>query len=492
MRRQKIICVSALIVAVFCGVGLCLENPSVGNPVGSGTVPPTAYKSGLIASPNPIDTSGNLVVTGNVANGMQFRGVVPYNSPTSFYAPASSLSRTSGGLDSFLRNTAGSQNFGKSGGGLTPYYSPSWTVTTTQPGGSGVVTTGGLRNNSFAGTNLPSPQTGYYQSGYNPQIGRRPLSLSQQDLEKLVEADIRKNPSGGEPGSQSQEQFWRDIGVKIQRKGETEITEGTVKPELATGSKSNLEMLLDVKAPKISEGQGKPEANKGRLAGQIDNTQKPAQMTDVYEQMKGRLGKTIELPEPQSERLPSTKGAEANEPAASKAGITPEEFNRAYKSFASFSDDKFNHHMRMAEGYMKQARFYRAADAYTLASIYKPDDPLGYAGKSVALFGSGEYLSSALFLARALEIFPEYAKVRVDLAVMIGDKDTVENRILEAREWMDKGDSGELEFLLSYIYYQMDRLEFARQAIEAAAKKMPNSPAVATMKKTIEERISKP
>ena len=141
---------------------------------------------------------------------------------------------------------------------------------------------------------------------------------------------------------------------------------------------------------------------------------------------------------------------------------------------------------------MKQGRFYRAADAYTLASIYKPNDPLGYAGKSVALFGSGEYLSSALFLARALEIFPEYAKVKIDLVGMIGDKDTVENRILEARDWMDKSDSGELEFLLSYIYYQMDRLEFARQSIETAAKKMPDSPAVAAMKKAIDERLAKP
>ncbi len=142
-RRNIIICVSVLIVAVFCGVGLSLENPSVGNPVGSGTVPPTAYKPGLVQSPNPIDMSGNLVITGNVANGMQFRGVVPYNSPTSFYAPASSLQRTSAGLDSFLRDTAGSQNFGSSSGGLTPYYSPTWTVTTTQPGVQGVVTTGG-------------------------------------------------------------------------------------------------------------------------------------------------------------------------------------------------------------------------------------------------------------------------------------------------------------------------------------------------------------
>jgi hypothetical protein len=102
-----------------------------------------------------------------------------------------------------------------------------------------------------------------------------------------------------------------------------------------------------------------------------------------------------------------------------------------------------------------------------------------------------EYLSSALFLARAIEVFPEYPKVKVDLAGMIGDKDTVENRILEARDWMDKSDSGELEFLLSYIYYQMDRMEFSRQAIEAAAKKMPNSPAVAAMKKAIDERVSK-
>ncbi|HEY5503728.1 MAG TPA: hypothetical protein VIK28_01120, partial [Sedimentisphaerales bacterium] len=353
MGRRNIICVSALIVAVFCGVGLCLENPSVGNPVGSGTVPPTAYKSGLIPSTNPIDTSGNLVITGNVANGMQFRGVVPYNSPTSFYAPASSLQHTSGGLDSFLRNSAGSQNFGTSSGGLTPYYSPTWTVTTTQPGGSGVVTTGagGSGSNSYAGTKLPSDQMGYYQSGYTPQIGRRPLSMSQQDLEKLVEADIRKYPLGGEPGSQSQEQFWREMGVNIQRK--EDASNAAVRP--VTGNESSLETLLGAKTQKVRDGQGKREANKEGLAGQIDNTLKPGQVPDIYEQMKGQLGKTIELPQPQG--VPATKRAETNEPTASgfsKANVTPTDLAKAYKSFAAYSDDKFNHHIRAAEGYMKQ------------------------------------------------------------------------------------------------------------------------------------------
>jgi tetratricopeptide (TPR) repeat protein len=265
-----------------------------------------------------------------------------------------------------------------------------------------------------------------------------------------------------------------------------------------------LEKLLGVNVPKNFEGQSEQQANREGLTWQKTNLPKPnlpkpGQATDIFEQMKKQFSKSLdltvgkpkeglELPGEADKTLVLPKVG-VNE---SKPGVTPAEFAKAYKSFATYSNDKFNQHMRAAEDFMKQGRFYRAADAYTLASIFKPDDPLGYAGKSLALFGSGEYLSSSLFLARALEIFPEYAKVKVDLVGMIGDKDTVENRILEAREWMDKSGSGELEFLLSYIYYQMDRLEFARQSIEAAAKKMPDSPAVAAMKKAIDERLAKP
>jgi hypothetical protein len=478
MRRTGYI--SVVITMVFAGVGLSLENPSVGNPVGSGTAPPSASRPSLIQSPNPIDTSGNLVITGNVTNGMQFRGIVPYNSPTSFSAPASSLSHTSGGLDSFLRDSAGSQNFGTSSGGLTPYYSPTWTVTTTQPGGSG---------NSYAGTNLPAAQTGYYQGANNSQVNRRPLSLSQQDLEKLVATDTTKSQAGSEVELKSQNQFWRGMGVTIERKDET--VSDTDKP--TTSGTPSLETLL---------GTNSKQSQLARDKQRVDNTNTPKswQAVDIYEQMKTQSGKfaigsqTGNLGGLSASKtdLPKVDGNETNKVVKPGEGVTQAEFDKAYKSFAARSEDKFNQHMRAAEGFMKQGRFYRAADAYTLASIFKPNDPLGYAGKSLALFGSGEYLSSSLFLARTLEIFPEYAKVKVDIVGMIGDKDTVENRILEARSWMDKSDSGELEFLLSYIYCQMDRMEFARMSIEAAAKKMPSSPAVAAMKKTIDERLAKP
>jgi len=487
MRERNLVYMSAVLAVVFAAVGLSLESPVATSPLGLGTVPPTAYKSGLIPSINPIDTRGNLVVTGNVADGMYFRGVVPYRGVTDFSAPASSLSRTSAGIDSFLRDSAGSQNLGRYTGGITPYYSPTWTVTTMTPGGSSVFvpqTASSRGVESVSGAALPREQAGYYQRGYVSQMGNRPLSMSQQELERIIDIDTGRYPQGGEPVPrvQSQEQFWRQLGVRIERRAEPPT--GDVKNEgqlgLATGAEPNVGMLLSLRA-----GQEKqPAATNQQGLQRFANTLEPNSGLGVYEQMKMKLGK------------PAMEQADVNKPAASdisRSGVSASGaggFAEAYKSFAAYSDDKFDQHIRAAESYMKQGRFYRAADAYTLATVYKPGDPFGYAGKSCALFAAGEYMSSALFLARAIEIYPEYAKLKIDLVGMVGDKDTVENRILDAREWLDMSGSGELEFLLSYVYYQMDRLEFARQMIESAAKKMPDSKAVAAMKKAIDERIA--
>ncbi|KKL05102.1 hypothetical protein LCGC14_2609390, partial [marine sediment metagenome] len=161
----------------------------------------------------------------------------------------------------------------------------------------------------------------------------------------------------------------------------------------------------------------------------------------------------------------------------------------SHKTFASFSEDKFNQHLRTAERYLKQGRYYRAADAYTLASIYKPEDPLAYAGKSHALFAAGEYMSSALFLSRAFEIFPEYAQFKIDLEAMIGDRDKLETRIVDVEQWLGRSDSAELQFLLGYIYYQMGRLQAGRGAIDGALEKMPEAPAVITLKGAIDNAI---
>jgi tetratricopeptide (TPR) repeat protein len=169
----------------------------------------------------------------------------------------------------------------------------------------------------------------------------------------------------------------------------------------------------------------------------------------------------------------------------------------------SFSEAKFNQHIQAAQGHLKAGRYYAAADSFALASIYKLDPgeagsdtaqadglALCFAGRGHALFAAGEYISSALFLSRALEIAPEYVRAKIDLAAMLGGQGKLESRIADIKEWLGRSGSGRLEFLLGYVYYRMGRLNQAKQAIEAASEKMPGSSAVDTIKKAIDDAIA--
>jgi tetratricopeptide (TPR) repeat protein len=159
-----------------------------------------------------------------------------------------------------------------------------------------------------------------------------------------------------------------------------------------------------------------------------------------------------------------------------------------HKSFATQAKDKFNYYMRTAEEFLKQGKYYNAVDAYVLASIYKPDDPLAYAGRAHALFASGEYMSSAYFLARAINIFPQYVNFKIDINAMIPDKGRLESRIADVKLWAQKAESAELSFLLAYIYYQLDKTYLALEAINFSAGKMPDNAAVKALKQAIEKK----
>jgi len=132
--KYRMFMIAVILSAAFCWpTSWSIENPGIGNPVGSSTIPPSTFRSPLLNNPAPIDTSGNLVITGNVRRGRHFRGNVPYRSVTSF---GSSLGTSA--LSSFLRDTAGSEDFQTYSNkyGTQPYYSPTETVTTMMPGRS--------------------------------------------------------------------------------------------------------------------------------------------------------------------------------------------------------------------------------------------------------------------------------------------------------------------------------------------------------------------
>ncbi|MBA7658956.1 hypothetical protein ES703_66919 [subsurface metagenome] len=223
--------------------GSGVENPAIRNPVGLSTVPPSSIQSGLIASPNPIDVSSNLVITGNIRRGRHFRGTVPYRSATSFRTTLGSTS-----LQSFLRDSAGAEDFGRYTGKYRarPYYSPTETVTTTRPGRSGVFRPAGTRissrapdvfgleplpktqalsswDTSVSDIRLWGPQTQYSALGQ-----RRSMSLSPQEIEQLARRELSIYRRG--------EKLDRTEGIRKQYQNQMEGTANGIKsvwePEL--------------------------------------------------------------------------------------------------------------------------------------------------------------------------------------------------------------------------------------------------------------------
>jgi len=155
------------------------------------------------------------------------------------------------------------------------------------------------------------------------------------------------------------------------------------------------------------------------------------------------------------------------------------------KNIQSLSDDKFNRHMGAAEDYLRAGKYYKAADSFALALIYGPDNPQALLGRSHALFAAGEYVSSALFLSRALAIRPDYAKSKIDLVTLLGGRSRLAGRIGDLEQWSARSGSPRLRLLLGYVYFQIGRLDEATKAIEGADAKMPESAAIAAAKAAI-------
>ncbi|MCJ7777473.1 MAG: hypothetical protein MUP16_04075 [Sedimentisphaerales bacterium] len=512
-RSGTYIIVGLLFFAAFSETALAVEDS-----ISPATIPPSSRSEGLIRTPNPINQSGNLLITGNVRGGKYFRGVVPYRAPSYFGQTLPSSS-----LDSFLRDSAGAEDIGGYTSVYKPFYSPTQTVTTIMPGYSGVSSPSTANIGGYA-AQLPAIGISPPRSASMLDLAAavslrrsRPMSMTSQELEKLISSDIaafsqplaaaRQSPWLTDLQYQARvEQFKRDPNQVSERTAglkERLTSRGSSLSEKPTGE---VPWWLETPTQKeqaykesYEENAETPFIAPPGLYKQLD--------IDVYEQMRQQLDKLqkdlerLAVQQPQKAAGPATvergkKPAEEQAQESSQTGKLAEVSLAAaraksilgpYETFASFSEDKFNQHMRAAEQYLKQGKYYRAADAYTLASIYKPDDPLAYAGKSHALFASGEYMSSALFLSRALQIFPEYVRFKIDIEAMVGGKDTLETRVADVEEWLKRANAPELYFLLAYVYYQMDKPQSAKEAIDAACEKMPDAQPVLVLKKAIED-----
>ena len=597
--------ISVLIIVILSEPSWPIENPAVRSPVVSGTVPPTSFSSGLIQNPNPIDTSGNLIITGNVTGGKHFRGLVPYSSNTSFQGQLGTSS-----LDSFLRSSADSTDLDRyrdpsspyyspveaSTGGYRPFFSPTGTVTTTRASLAGTLTLANTRIDApflllresrvaddLALPALPDGQALADLDSSALQMSLWPTSRTPQEMEKLISDELRatlsqlsalehlrsaslaRNESRTGQYQDQMERYRPDLG-RIDNKASL-LKEGLVRDIGYSASeaeylqsKDGAQRIINAGRRTMDERQGQQlvtdrfgDYERSKLAKSFGQRMDDLVKQDKDYTSQDALDKLREgaadkpFPSPSTSlRVNSVEGIEqdklnnrystiiarktcpepygfaqgklrrgmgnlsdeSNEPRIEHAPSKSQTFGERSRTIAnlpraqlkdrgsqigrgiSLSEDKYNFYLSAAQIYLKQGRYYRAVDSFTLASIYKPKDPLAYVGKSHALFAAGEYISSALFLSRAFEVMLQ-SEFEISNFKFEFPQDELNSRLADAEERLKISGAPELHFLLGYIYYQIDRIDAASKAINEAHKKLPSSRAVFAVKKVVDETMNR-
>ncbi len=269
-----------------------------------------------------------------------------------------------------------------------------------------------------------------------------------------------------------------------------------------TGTKESLAQIqrqLDDLIRSIDSRLQTPTEDTTRLGTSIQGTTDRPRTASSYtpgqtnQELPGQTnGSLNHAPESRSQSSRSYNAAPSGISQLSQAEISAgaNHITDRYQDYESYSQSKYNQLYRAAEGHLNIGRFYQAADTFSLAAIYKPEDPLCYAGRGHALFAAGEYVSSALHLIRAIELDPEYLQTHIDLAELMGGPDKLNSKISDLNKWLQKSDAPGLGFLLGYVYYHTGRLSEAKQVMQVVTQEMPDSKAAMTLKMTIDFKLS--
>jgi len=132
----------------------------------------------------------------------------------------------------------------------------------------------------------------------------------------------------------------------------------------------------------------------------------------------------------------------------------------------AYAQTKFNGFMKAGEQFLKQGDYAKAADAYSLASVYHSGHALAEAGRSHALMATRAYSTSALYLIRALNGLPDYAKTNMGLSDLVGGPKAIKGHIDRLELCTGDQPVPELKLLLAFVYVQVGDLGLAQKVLK--------------------------
>ena len=464
MRRLAITIVIIIMIAGYAS--MAVENPSAKSPIGSPTAVPSAGRSSLVPNPATMayGASGNMVMTGNVSGGKQFRGVVPYGS--SYYS-----SSYSSPVDNFLRRSAGDPlATDRNPGVYASYYDPRRTVTTVNRGDqSGLV----APQLNPQGRVNPSAPAGLPQTANTPfSLQQRPLSAPPDELSRILERQMNLN--------RANDLLKTRIDINTLAKEEKKnAEEEPLKPETL--------LLPQLEQKTTQDKQGEKETTKEVPLNRYEQIR-----NQMLEDVKQQEAEAAQKKKSEQTKQESKAGQEPSTAETTGGLAAASEPKGKYKTFVSLAEAKAAEYMSAAQQFLKEGKFYKAADSFALAAVWQPENAATWAGQVGSLFAAGEYMSGAYYLSQTLIMRPKLAEQKIDPTVLMPDRDTFENRILEIATWQERGQSGELAFLMAYMLWQDGKVSKAQEAIARAQTLMPQDPAVKALAEVINPAGSKP
>ena len=425
MKRKWI----GLLIILFGGMAaLALESP-----IGSPTTVPSASRPGLIPSRTYSPGYGDLVVSGNIGGGLQFRGVVPYSSY--YYTDSRLMDSSSLEVSNFIRRSAGYE----------PFFDPTRTVSSL---------TGRAQSNSGVssvwGQAASVPTTS--RDWFNSFDLTRSITPPQQTtpITSYLKRDLY-------PESLSEEESWE---------------------QNSTPSVDPLRLFFPKNAPDELEPQA-DALTVPRPQTEPDSTIPELTVYEqIYDTLMNELKEESEKTQQEAESLLGKKEQLAQLRAA--------QTQRQYSNLSNLVRVRVSQYMNLGQKLLKEGKFYKAADAFELVSVWDPNNTIAILARSHALLGAGEYMSSAYYLHLALDRDPALARIRVNIPGLFGNEDLYDTRTTELVNWSMRSQLAELNFLACYIAVMEGRLQQATDFLEQAIQKMPDSKAVEALKQVLD------
>ncbi len=161
-------------------------------------------------------------------------------------------------------------------------------------------------------------------------------------------------------------------------------------------------------------------------------------------------------------------------------------------SFAGPTDTTVDELVVKAEEHLHNGEYYQASTVYQLATAIEPKNPLLRLGHAHALIAAGEYMTAIHHLTIAIDSYPAFGYLNMDLSLFIPDPAALDTRRADLERRLEREEDYNFRFLLGYIEYYSNLPQFGLPNLRRAAAEAPDGSVIARFPHILEHDIQLP